>query len=104
MDKPIDQEQNRLVGPFTAQQSGMVGYRIVGGDGTVAIWATGEKNARCVAELLNLAWPVSPRWCRPHNRMSERKRLSPRQRREPYKRPYNLESTNVYIARASRNQ
>ena len=52
--KPIDQE-NRLVGPFTAEPSGIIGYRIVGGDGTVAVWVAGERNARCVAGLLNMA-------------------------------------------------
>lgn len=53
--KEITREDKSLVGPFVAERSGINGYRIVGGDGTVAVWVAGERNARCVAGLLNLA-------------------------------------------------
>ena len=44
-----------LTGPFIAEESGMVGYRIVGGDGRVAIWVMGEENAHHVVAALNRA-------------------------------------------------
>ena len=59
MDKFPAKEQeptDRLTGPFTAEPSGMVGYQIIGGDGAVAVWVVGERNARCVAGLLNMAY------------------------------------------------
>ena len=52
MDKPTI----RLVGPFAAEQSSTIGYRIVGGDGAVAVWVVGGANARRVVEALNQSY------------------------------------------------
>lgn len=47
---------NRLVGPFEAKISSRNGYEIVGGDGDVGMWVTGQTNAESVVLLLNLAY------------------------------------------------
>jgi len=43
----------RIGGPFSFQASGQDGFKIVGGDGTAAIWVVGEDNARMVVAALN---------------------------------------------------
>ena len=47
---------SRLRGPFEARKSSRNGYEIVGGDGDVGMWGTGQTNAESVVLLLNLAY------------------------------------------------
>ncbi len=58
MDKnrPTDQEENRFVGPFTVEQSGLIGFVIRDEYGAVFAWVLGEANACRVASSLNLAY------------------------------------------------
>ena len=51
---PVSSE--KIAGPFTAEKSSMNGYEILNGNGTVAIWVTGQWNAETVTALLNLAY------------------------------------------------
>ena len=48
--KPVP---TRIAGPFSFQASGHDGFKIVGSDGTAAIWVLGEENARTVISALN---------------------------------------------------
>jgi hypothetical protein len=49
-NKPVP---TRIGGPFSSQASGPDGFKIVGGDGSAAIWVLGEENARTVVSALN---------------------------------------------------
>jgi len=42
-------------GPFTAIRSGIVGYEIVDGNGCVAVWVVGRRNAEQLTALMNMA-------------------------------------------------
>ena len=44
-----------LCGPFECQPDPDFGHRLVGAGGQVAVWVSGEENARVVCWLLNLA-------------------------------------------------
>lgn len=46
----------RIIGPFSAVESGPNTFQILGGDGTVSIWVIGRENADLVTKLLNLAY------------------------------------------------
>ena len=46
----------RIKGPFSFQKSSENGYEILGGDGTVSVWAVGEWNADVVTRLLNIGY------------------------------------------------
>jgi hypothetical protein len=46
---------NLLVGPFTSRINSTNGFEIMNGDGNVFCWVIGEKAAKWVAYLLNLA-------------------------------------------------
>jgi hypothetical protein len=54
-DKDTPDEDCRLISPFSLERSSINGYRIVGGDGSVAIWVYGEDAARLVVKVLNAA-------------------------------------------------
>lgn len=45
----------QLSGPFEYRPSPVFGFEVVNGDGTVAVWVRGEKNARFVCNVLNAA-------------------------------------------------
>ncbi|MBN9519343.1 hypothetical protein J0H58_12610 [bacterium] len=45
----------RLNGAFACRPNSQFGYEVVNGDGTVAVYVTGEANAQFVTRLLNLA-------------------------------------------------
>ena len=48
-----DTTPTRIGGPFSSQASGHDGFKIMGGDGSAAIWVLGEDNARLVVAALN---------------------------------------------------
>ena len=48
--KPVP---TNIGGPFYSEASGEGGFKIVGGDGSAAIWVLGEDNARLVVAALN---------------------------------------------------
>ena len=50
-----DENNHRLVAPFSARQSSIDGFEIVDADGIVAIWVYGESRATGVVRVLNLA-------------------------------------------------
>ena len=50
-----DPPRDRIVGPFTVQQSGLGGYTIHDNDQTTIAWVMGEISARRVAGAMNLA-------------------------------------------------
>lgn len=45
----------QLNGPFEVRTNKSFGFEIVNGDGTVAVWVRGRKNAKFVSDLLNIA-------------------------------------------------
>jgi hypothetical protein len=45
----------QLNGPFEYRRSPVFGFEVANGDGTVAVWVRGEKNARFVCSVLNAA-------------------------------------------------
>jgi hypothetical protein len=45
----------QLNGPFEYRPSPVIGFEVANGDGTVAVWVRGEKNARLVCNVLNAA-------------------------------------------------
>lgn len=45
----------QLNGPFEVRTNKSFGFEIVNGDGTVAVWVRGKKNAKFVSDLLNIA-------------------------------------------------
>jgi hypothetical protein len=47
--------QCRLSGPFAIQAHPQFGHQVINGDGSVAVWISGEQNAQFVCSLLNLA-------------------------------------------------
>lgn len=44
-----------LNGPFATRPHPQIGFEVVSGDGTVAVWVHGEENARVVAKVLTVA-------------------------------------------------
>jgi len=54
-EQPKEDKVPRLIGPFSQRLSGTNSYEILNGDGAVAFWTVGEKNARFAVKLLNLA-------------------------------------------------
>ncbi len=54
-DRANEEKAPRLIGPFSQRLSGTNSYEILNGDGEVAFWTVGEKNAHFAVKLLNLA-------------------------------------------------
>ena len=45
----------QLNGPFEYRNNPNFGFEVINGDGSVAVWVRGEKNARFLCDLLNIA-------------------------------------------------
>jgi hypothetical protein len=53
-DQPTEEKAPTLIGPFSHRLSGTNSFEILNGDGEVAFWTVGEKNACFAVKLLNL--------------------------------------------------